>query len=451
MIQRLILVMASFAGLSACVATPKFQAPISEPAIGLEIEEVVSPSGIRAWLVRDKSLPITAMQFQFRDAGAISDPDGLEGLADMASSLIDEGAGSLDSRAFQGRLNDLSITLRFSAGREGFGGTFYSLNRYRGEAVEMLRLALNEPRFDAEPVERIRSQIITGLRAEAQNPRTIAGRRLMQDLFPDHRYSRPVGGTEQSISTIRTEDLSGFVSKELTRDRLTVGVVGDITADELSDLLETAFGGLPERGPVPEVQDVTPHSAGGLDVIEMDVPQSAIVFMQPGLKRDDPDFYSATVLNHILGGGSFSSRLTDEIRENRGLAYSVYSYLYPMDRAGLWGGAAATQNSRVSETIEILRHEWRRIAEKGVTEQELRDAITYLTGAYPLRFTSSLRVAGILVGVQREGLGMDYIARRNDLIHAVTLENVNRLAARILDPEQLAIVVVGKPKGLAAE
>ena len=436
-------------GLSACAGSTVETQPDAE--VGLEIQEVTSKSGIKAWLVQDETLPVTAMQFLFSGAGGVNDPVGREGLADLVSSTMDEGAGDLDSQAFQGRLKDLSINLRFNAGRENFGGSFYSLNRYRDEAVEMLRLSLNDPRFDEEPVERIRNQILVGLEREKNDPATVANRTLLSRMFPDHPYGRPVGGTVESMKAVSREDLRNFVSSQLTRDRLFVGVVGDISAAELSDLLDHVFGDLQEQGPDNAVDQVAANPNGGLDVIDMDVPQSAIAFMQPGITRDDPDYYAATVLNHILGGGSFSSRLTKEIREKRGLAYSVYSYLFPLDKAGLVGGGAATQNARAAETVQLLRREWEKVSSEGVSEEEVSDAITYLTGAYPLRFTNSSSIARILVGVQREELGMDYIAKRNDLIRSVSAADVNRVAAKILNPDSLTIIVVGKPEGLEGQ
>ncbi len=413
----------------------------------VDIERVISPGGIEAWLVNDPSIPVISFRFAFR-GGASLDPVGKEGLAEMTSTLVDEGAGSLDSQAFQRRLQDLSITLHFSAGRDTFAGTLKTLSKNRDQAFDMLRLALTEPRFDDEPVSRLRSQLLSGLRSDQEDPDVIARRALSKMLFPDHPYGRPVEGTLDTIAAITADDLRGFVARRLARDNLYVGVVGDISARELGRRLDDIFGALPEKAAPFAVADVDPRADGRIKVIDMAVPQSAIVFAQRGLKRNDPDFFPAYVLNHILGSGGFTSRLYDEIREKRGLAYSIGSYLYPMEHSALIYGAGGTANSRVGETLAVLKDEWRKMAKFGVSSTELADAKTYLTGSYPLRFTSSGNIAAILLAVQVEGLGIDYLAKRNGLVEAVTLDQVNGLARKLLDADSLTVVVVGQPEGL---
>ncbi len=419
------------------------------PARAIEIQRVVSPGGVEAWLVEDHTNPIIAVRFAF-DGGAALDPEGREGLAEMVSSLLDEGAGDLDSQAFQRRLEDLAVRLRFDAGRDTFGGHLRTLTRNRDAAFDLLRLALTAPRFDDEPVARIRNQILAGLRRDLENPNTIASRTLLRALFPDHPYGRPVGGTSESISAITTGGLRRFVGRRLARANLAIGVVGDITPEVLARLLDSAFGGLPERAAAGRVAETKPASSNETIVVTKPVPQSAIVFGQEGIKRDDPDFYAAYVMNHVLGGGGFTSRLYGEVREKRGLAYSVYSSLYPLDHAALIVGGAGTANARVAETLSVVREEWRRLASGGLTEKELADAKTYLTGSFPLRFTSSGRIASMLVGMQRDNLGIDYLERRNSYIEAVTLDDVNRVARRILRADRLIVVVVGEPDGVTS-
>lgn len=420
-------------------------------AQAVEIQKVVSPGGIKAWLIQDDSLPVTAIEFAFEGHGASLDPQGKEGLADLTSSLIDEGAGDMDSQAFQGALNDKSMKLSFKAGHDGFYGSFYSLNRYRDDGLEMLRLALTKPRFDPEPVDRIRSQVIVGLKQQETDPSHVAYRSLVERLFPEHPYGRPSEGTPDSVAAITVADMRAYTKKAFTKNSLTVGVVGDISADELKPILDQVFGELPDGETLEAVEKTAPVLDGGVTVVDMDVPQSVIKFAQQGPDRNDPDYYAASVLDYILGGGGFSSRLTDEIREKRGLVYSVYTYLHPRDAASLWAGGAATQNARAKETVEVLRREWRRIVEEGVTAEEVANAKTFMTGSYPLRFTNSGRIASILVGVQLEGLGIDYINRRNDLIEAVTVADVNRVAREFLTPDKLSIIVVGRPDGLSTD
>ncbi len=419
------------------------------PAQAVEVQRVVSPGGIEAWLVEDHGNPILSMDLAFRGGSALN-PQGLEGLANMTASLIDEGAGDLDSQAFQGALEDHSISLRFSAGQDSFSGEVFTLSENRELAFKLLRLALTQPRFDAEPVERIRAQIQAGIARSAENPNAIAGRTLRGLFFPDHPYGRPGAGTPESVAAIAVSDMRGFVARRLARDTLAIGVVGDISPAGLAKLLDETFSDLPATAENGAVAETVPQGDGALIVVEKDVPQSVVAFGHGGLKRDDPDYYAGYVVNYVLGGGGFSSRLYEEVREKRGLAYSVYSYLSPLDHSALVMGGVATQNGRVATSLDLIRQEWRRMAEEGPSETELDNAKTYLTGSFPLRFSSSGRISGMLVGMQIQNLGIDYLDRRNSLIEAVTLDDAKRAAKRLYDADKLAVVIVGKPNGLVS-
>ena len=418
-------------------------------ARAVEVQRVVSPGGIEAWLVEDHTNPIIALELGFQ-GGAALDPLGKEGLAYMVSTLIDEGAGPLDSQSFQGELDNLSISLRFEAGLDSFSGSLETLTENKDRAFELLRLALTEPRFDAEPVERLRSQIIARLSRESEDPQAIAGRTLRRLMFGEHPYARPTNGTEASIAGLTVADLRGFVQQRFGRDQLFVGVVGDITPAELGKALDETFGTLPEKAApftVPEAKVVNP---GAVVVIDKPIPQSVVALGHGGIQRDDPDYYTAYVVNYILGGGGFSSRLVEEVREKRGLAYSVYAYLAPLDHGSMLVGGTATQNARVGESLDLIRQEWARMAEDGPSAEELADAKRYLTGSFPLRFSSSDNIAGMLVGMQMEDLGIDYLEKRNGYIEAVTLDAAKRVAQRVYQPEELTVVVVGAPEGITA-
>lgn len=420
------------------------------PAAAIDIQSVTSGTGIEAWLIEDHTNPIIAVNFAFR-GGAALDPSGKGGLADMASGLLDEGAGPLDSMAFQKRLEDLAITLRFEAGRDTFGGRLLTLTENRDAAFDLLRLALTEPRFDAEPVERIRGQILANLRHQSEDPDTLARQELFAALFPDHPYGRPLEGTEESVNAITADDLRGFGARRLARDNLVVGVVGDISPGELAEALDQAFGKLPETAAPWALEKVAPLTNDAVSVIDKTFPQSTIVFAQKGVARDHPDYYTAYVVNHILGGGGFTARLYNEVRNKRGLAYSVYSALVPMDFAGLVIGGAGTRNDRAADTVQVIQDEWRRMAAEGPTAEELDDAKLYLTGSFPLQFSSSDRISGILVAIQLDHLGIDYLDKRNALIEAVTLEDARRVARDLLEPAGLRFVVVGQPAGIETD
>ena len=416
------------------------------PASAADIQVVKSPGGITAWLIEDHSNPLITVDVSFQ-GGAAHDAPGKEGTANMVSGLLDEGAGEMDSRAFQTRLEDLQIQLRFDAGRDDFDGSLRTLTKNRDVAFDMLRLALTAPRFDVDAVERIRGQIVSMLSRQRDDPDDIAQRAFYAAVFPDHPYGRPADGTLQTVPTITVKDLATHVATYLTRATLIVSVVGDIDAATLAPLLDKTFGDLPETvaTPLPAAEAT---GAGSLQVVDKGIPQTVIAFGLPGIQRDDPDWYAAYVMNYVIGGGGFTSRLTEEVREKRGLAYSVYSYLYPLDVGGLWVGGVSTQNARAGESVQVIRDELAKLRQDGITAEELEYAKAYLNGSFPLQLTSSGRIAGLLTAIQRSDLGIDYLAKRPALIESVTLADIQRVAQRLIDPEKLTVVAVGQPAGL---
>ena len=418
---------------------------LSGRAEAVEIQRVTSPGGIEAWLVEQHTIPLIAMDFAFR-GGAKLDPDDKAGLSRLAAATIDEGAGDLDSQAFQKRLEELAVRLGFEADHDAFRGSLQTLTETTDEAFRLMRLALTAPRFDDEPVARIKAQLLANLQEAEEDPDAIAGKAWFAAAFPDHPYGRPVEGEAANISRISADDLRQFTTRQFARDRLLVAVVGDIDAARLGKLLDGVFGVLPASSTAPAAAPVIPTVKQSV-LIQRNIPQTVMMFGLPGLLRKDPDFIPAFVMNYILGGGGFNSRLTVEIREKRGLAYSVYTQLAPLEQAGLFIGGVATQNERANETVALLRQELGRMRNEGVTAEELENARTYLIGSFPLRFDSNSKIAEQLLAYQLENLGIDYMDRRNDLMRAVTLEDVNRVAKRLLDPENLLLVSVGQPNG----
>ncbi len=416
-------------------------------AAAMSIERVTGASGVEAWLVEDHSIPIVTLSFAFPGSAAL-DPAGKEGTASMVAELLDEGAGSYDSAAYHRRLEELAGELQFSAGQDELTGSLRMLKRNLAETADLLRVALKEPRFADDAVERIRAETTAMLARQARNPRSLAGRLWMRDAFEDHPYGKDSAGTASSVAAIVRPDLTDFVARHVHRKGLVVGAVGDITAAELSGLLDRVFGGLPPGGDGAEIAEASPGDAGALVVRRTAVPQSAVSFGQAGPKRDDPDWYPAYVVNDIIGGGGFRGRLMKEIREKRGLAYGVSSSLVPYRHAGLILGSIATENSRVAESIALIRAEWQRMREDGPTEAELRDAKAYLAGSFPLSLDSTQRIAGVLVQMQTDKLGIDYLDRRASLIGGVTLDEARAVARRLYDPARLSFAVVGDPAGL---
>lgn len=414
----------------------------------IEITPVTSPGGITAWLYADDTIPILTIEADVR-GGAALDPEGQEGVTSLMMALLEEGAGDLDATGFAEAREALAARLSFSAGRDSVSISAEMLSENRDATIDLLRLALVEPRFETAAVERVRAQALSSLRSDETDPRRLATRAFYAAAFPGHPYARPADGTLDSVAALTEADLRAAHARALTRDRLMVSVVGDITAEDLGPLLDRLFGDLPATGPaLPPVAE--PVLSGGTTVIDLDIPQSVVMFGHAGLMRDDPDFIPAFVLDHILGGGGFGSRLTEELREKRGLTYGIYTWLAPGDFGALYMGSFSTANARAGEALDLVRAEWARMAAEGVTDAELADAKRYLTGAYPLRFDGNGRIAGQLIGLQTAGLDIDYVNIRNDLVEAVTREDIARVAQRLLDPARLTTVIVGRPEGLPA-
>jgi zinc protease len=417
---------------------------LAGPAAAVDIQRIVSSKGIEAWLVEEHSVPVVAVSFAF-EGGASQDPKDKSGVAYMLSGLLDEGAGDLDSRAFQTALDDYSIGLSFDASRDVFSGSLRTLSDNRQEAVRLARLALTEPRLDTEPVERIRAQIITGIKAGERDPGEIASREMMEAVFGGHPYADPNEGTIDGVAAITIDDLRTYKNKIIARDNLKVAIVGDIDSEQAGVMLDALFGDLPVKANRTGIADVAPGAAQTIDVA-IPVPQSVIQIAGNGLMRDDPDFITASVAAHILGGGSFSSRLYQEIREKRGLVYSIWLGLIPLDHAGLWFVSTSTRSDKADEVVALIEDEIERFAEEGPTEQELADAKAYLIGSYPLRFDTSGAIADQLLAIQLENLGIDYVDKRNDLIAAVTIDDIRRVSKRLFAGDDRIVVRVGTPE-----
>lgn len=412
----------------------------------VDIQEVTSPGGIKAWLVQESSIPFTALEIRFR-GGASLDRPGKRGAQNLMAATIEEGAGDLDAQGFAAARDALAASYRFEANRDSISISARFLSENRDQAIDLLRLALVNPRFDQGAVDRVREQVLSGLRSDEGDPNSIVSRAFNEMAYGDHPYGTVMDGTLDSVAALTRDDIVTAFKDSIARDRLYVGAAGDISADELGVLLDHLLGDLPETGaPLPDRAEV--NLTGGVTLLPLDSPQSVTMFGHTGIVRDDPDFFAAFLANQIFGGGGRQSRLSYEVRETRGLTYGIGVYLAHYDLANMVIGQVASANERMAEAIEVIRAEWAKIAEKGVTEEELNEAKTYLTGAYPLRFDSNASIARILVGMQLDDLEPAYIETRNDKVNAVTLEDIARVAKRIYRPEDIRFVVVGQPVGL---
>jgi zinc protease len=409
-------------------------------ARAVDIKTVTSPGGIKALLVEDYTVPLIAISYSFR-GGSAQDNEGKEGTAQLLTNTLDEGAGTILSQDFQNRLQDNGMSYSFSAGFDSFSGGIKTLRSERDDAIELLRLMLNEPRFDEEPVVRMKASRLNGLKAQETNPQSIAGKAVRESLFPDHPYSRPGDGTLKTMAGIGPEDLRDYVGRAFARDNLVVGVVGAISEKETGAMLDKVFGKLPAKAQLRDVPEFKVTS-GESRHVEFDTPQTNIRILLPGIKRDDPDFFTAYLANYILGGGSFSSRLYNEVRERRGLAYGVYSYLGTYDHAGFVGGGSATRADRAKQTVDVILEEVSRMAKDGPTAEELEKAKQYIKGSYAIaNLDTSSKIASVLVAIQYANLGINYIDRRAGYIDAVTLEDVKRISAKLFGGKPTVITV----------
>lgn len=410
------------------------------------IQEVVSEKGVKAWLVEDYTVPIVTIRFAFK-GGSSQDPAGREGLANLMTGLFDEGAGDLDSDAFQTALDEVGAEMSFDQGRDEISGTMRTLADTRSRAFELLRLAVNAPRFDQVPVDRIRAQIVSRIVADSRDPGTVAQLAFNEALFPGHPYARPDQGTPDTLASVSTDDLKAAHGRMFARDTLHVAVVGAIDAETLRVELDRIFGDLRAEAELTAVPDVTPKFGQELR-IDFPVPQTNIRFAYPGLERSDREYFAAYLMNHVLGGGSFSSRLFDEVREKRGLVYGIGSYIVNFDHATMLMIGTGSPADKAAETIDIIRAEVKRMAAEGPTEEELRKAKDYVTGAYAIaNLDSSSSIARTLVDIQINDLGIDYIERRVDLIGSVSLDDVKASARRLLDADPAVLIVGPKPAG----
>jgi zinc protease len=412
------------------------------------VQQIVSPHGVKAWLVEDYAVPLVSLEFAFK-GGAAQDPAGKSGATSMMTSLLDEGAGDLDSQHFQQAMDEKAIEISFNCDRDYIGGRMRTLVRHVERATELLRLAVNAPRFDEEPVARVRGQLSASLKREANDPGSLASRTWRARCYPGHPYGAPVRGTLESLAAIGREDILALRKRMVARGALHVAVVGAIDATGAGRLLDAVFGDLPAESGLTPIADTPMAGVGTLEVVDLDVPQSTIRFGRPSMMRHDPDYMAAVVVAHILGGGSgLSSRLFREVREKRGLAYSVDASLASLDHAAFLHGGTSTKNERAKESLDVIKGEILNLAEEGPTAEELDKGRKYLIGSYALRFDTSSKIAGQLVHIQMDGYGPEWLIERNRLIEAVTMDDARRVAARLFGDGALSIAVAGRPVGL---
>jgi zinc protease len=412
----------------------------------IPIKEVTTPGGITAWLVEDHNIPFIALEIQFRGGASLESPEK-RGAVNLMTATLEEGAGEMDSRGFAEARDALAASFSFNSGSDSIGVSAKFLTENRDQAIELLREALVNPRFDQDAVDRVREQVLSNLRSDQKDPGTIASETFDKLAFGDHPYSTSGDGSIETVVALTRDDVVAAHKAALARDRVFVAAAGDITAEDLGAILDRLLGDLPTSG-APQPGAAPWLLPPGVTVQDFPSPQSTVFFGQLGIPRDDPDFFPAFVLNEVIGGGRFTARLMSEVREKRGLTYGIGTYIVNMDHADMILGQFSASNDKVAEAVEVVKAEWARIVSEGVTPEELEATKTYLTGSYPLRFDGNGPIASILVGMQMDGMPIDYVTTRNAKIEAVTMEDIKRVAARLFRPEDLHFVVVGQPAGM---
>lgn len=423
---------------------------IATPVLaGIQIQAIESPCGLKAWFVADKATPVISLSFLFK-TGSTADPEGKEGVADLTATMLMQGAGDLDTQAFSGKLQDLAIGMGYSVSVDTFSGSLTTLKENRKEAALLLNLTLTKPRLDPQALVRVKNEQLTYLANIAQDPSRLANTKIVKSLYPHHPYSRDAGGTVEAIPLITGGDIKNYIQNYLTQDTLVIGITGDLTAQEAGDYIDKVFKGVPLKGKTVKVPDIKARPITQTIVIPQDIPQSTILFAQEGITLEDPDLLKVSIFMHILGASN-TSRLNEEIREKRGFAYSASAGLLSLKHSGLVIGNLGTSNAQVKECLALAKAEWGRMRDQGVTLKELNNAKSYLIGSFPLRFTNSSAISDALVNFQYAGKNADYINERTSLIQKITLKEINEVAKRLLKPDSLLFVVVGKPEGLDGE
>ncbi len=423
----------------------QFVKPTAESAVN--VREIVSPGGVRAWLVEDYAVPLVSLEFAFR-GGSTQDPDGKSGAATMLAGLLDEGSGDLDHQAFHRALDEKAIEMSFHADRDHISGRMRTLVRHVDRAAALLALAVGSPRFDEAPLARVREQLNAQLRHDVNDPNSMSQRGWRARVFSNHPYARASEGTVESLAAISRNDLVTLATRLMARDVLHIAIVGAIDAERAGRLIDEVFAGLPAKAELTAVGAASFGGLGGQEILDLDVPQTTIRFGRPAMPMKNLDYIPGLVLAHILGGGTgLSSRLFREVREKRGLAYSVSASIGTFEHASYLYGGTTTKNERAIESLDVIRGEIFDMAQNAVSEDELEKGKRYLIGSYPLRFDTSSKIAGQLVHIQLDGHGTEWLIERNRLIGAVTMADARRAAEHLFGDGSLSVVMAGRPVG----
>ena len=413
-------------------------------SFSLPVVEVVSPKyGLKAYLLEDKSNPIVSLSFMFAGAGRGAEGKGQEGLAGMTAAMIAEAAGGLDAEEFKEKLAEHAIALGYDAGADDFSGHLLTTREFAPVAYEMLRQTLSSPELAEKDLRRIKKQMLALLASQTESPEQKLSLLMGQKLFGDHLYGRNPLGKKEDIESFSSCDIRDFAAKNFGRSNLIAGIAGDISPAEAGKLLDDVFGVLPAAGANDRVPEIVPDIAGGFVHQNDNLPQTVSFAAAVGTKRLAADFYPLYIANYILGGAGLNSRLHQAAREKEGLTYGVYTGLSLPAKTAMIVGNFSTTPQNYARMEEVFVAEWNRMGRFGATADELAEAKNYLLNSYNLRFADITNISAMLVYMQRENLGLDFLQKRNDYVREVTLEQVNRAAAKYFTPDNLRLISLG--------
>ena len=417
---------------------------LSKNSDAIQFESLETKNGIKFWLIEDKALPLVSISFSFK-GGSILDPVGKSGVTNLMTSLLDEGTQNFTASEYRLFKRENGIKISFSTSKERIEGTFQVVKPRLQEGFYLLHESINKAKFPINEIKKIKSQVEASIKIDNSNISTIASNKFNKFFFKDKLIGRNTKGSLETLGNISRDDIQSIYRSSFIKNRLVIGISGDIEPDLAKKYVDYVFGDLPSKkfiNPISMLEDLNK----GMKIIEMKTPQTTVVFGQKGLGRKDKEYFAARVINYVLGGGGFQSRLYKEIREANGLVYSIYSYLLPYEYAGVIVGGFQTRNQNVGKTIEKVKTEWNRIKTEGITKIELQNAKTYYKGSFSRNFTSTLSIASLLMIVQYYDLGEDYFDKRDLIIDNLKLNELNNLAKNLFDSETLFFMIVGEPK-----
>ncbi|MBH0202156.1 MAG: insulinase family protein [Nitrospira sp.] len=419
-----------------CAARPGHTADIAPTRF-------MTPNGMTVLVLEQHFLPIVEIHALIK-AGSAQDPPEKAGLSNLVASLLDEGTTTRSSRQLAEQIDFVGGSLAAQAGEDFTTASARILKKDLDLGFTLLADILQRPAFPKHEFERVRSQILGEITSDNDDPGHVAMKAFNQLVFQQHPYRWPVNGTEDTLGKITLPDVQNFYAKEYLPNQIILTIVGDVTVEQATALVQTHFGSWKKGVVQPRtVKKPTVIDKKVVQFIEKDLTQSTIVIGHPGISRINPDFYAVTVMNHVLGAGGFSSRLMDTIRDKQGLAYGITSHYDARLMPGSFWVNLQTRTETTNQAINGVLAEMKTIREAPVSDQELTDAKAFLMGSFPLRLDSTAKLAQVLAQVEFFGLGFDYFSQYQKWIERVTKEDVQRVAKQYLDPQRYALVVVG--------